>query len=838
MTQNDPPIPSRKTADAVRRDTNRILSEIAGGVDLTDPFAAAVRATRMPMIITDPRQHDNPIIFVNDAFCRLTGYGREEIVGRNCRFLQGPKTDRDDVARIRMAVAARQKIEIAIYNYRKDGSGFWNQLLLAPVKDASGETAYFFASQYDVSADFAQLARLKGENAVLAAKHAASSERLEFNELVLHMATEAAEIGVWDLDVIANTLTWSDRTREMFGLTPSEPVTLDVFFAGLHPDDREATKAALEAAFDPAQRAAFDVEYRTVGPHDGRVRWIAAKGRALFDEGFKCIRAVGTVIDITARKETEERLRRSEAELRELNATLETRVLERTAERDQAWKRSRDLQAVLDANGIIQSSNDAWGHMLDWLPDDIHGHSHTKFAHPEDHETLVEVFKKSLAGGQPSYEVRYLHRDGTAHWISWVIAPEGSAVYASGRNITVEKQAAADLAAVQDQLRQSQKLEAVGHLTGGVAHDFNNLLTVIRSSVDLLARPDLSEERRQRYIGAISDTVTRAAKLTGQLLAFARRQALQPVVFDVAKDVTALRGMIDTLTGSRITISVQFAAEPCFVNADPNQFDTALVNMAANARDAINDDGTLTIAVRPVNSIPSYHGQPGIPGAFVAVSMTDTGSGIPKDHLSEIFEPFFTTKEVGQGTGLGLSQVFGFAKQSGGEVQVESEVGVGTTFTLYLPRVAAQKTTPEVEPETATDGQGVFVLVVEDNEEIGAFTSHALAELGFQTVWARNAQEALAHLVEADGAFDVVFSDVVMPGMNGIDLAQNIKRFHPDLPVILASGYSTVIAQKGTSGFQLLHKPYSIDELSRVLRKASTWRQHKRLTSNQGQGEG
>ena len=810
--------------DAVRRDTDRILSEISG-IGLIDPFAAAVRATRMPMIITDPRQRDNPIIFVNDAFCRLTGYDRGEIVGRNCRFLQGAGTDKDDIARIRMAVAARQKIEIAIYNYRKDGTPFWNQLLLAPVKDASGAVAYFFASQYDVTADFAQLARLKGENAVLSAKHAASTERLQFSELVLHMATEAAEIGVWDFDLLANTLTWSDRTREMFGLSQDEPITIDVFFDGLHPDDREATRAALEAAFDPVRRAPYDVEYRTVGPHDGRVRWIAAKGRAMFDENFRCIRAVGTVIDITVRKETEERLRRSEAELRELNATLETRVQERTAERDRAWKYSRDLQAVLTAKGVITASNDAWGHMLDWLPDDIHGHPHSKFTHPDDHGTLVEAFERSLAGGQPSYEVRYLHRDGTSHWISWVIAPEGSSVYASGRDITAEKAAAAELAGVQEQLRQSQKLEAVGQLTGGVAHDFNNLLTVIRSSVELLERPNLPEERRKRYVTAISDTVTRATKLTGQLLAFARRQALQPRVFDVVQDVGALGGMMNTLTGSRIAVETRLSSEPCYVDADPTQFDTALVNMAANARDAMDGEGTLTIAVALADGIPAERGQPAVPGSFVAVTVADTGTGIPEEHLTEIFEPFYTTKAVGQGTGLGLSQVFGFAKQSGGEVRVESEVGTGTRFTLYLPSVAAPAAVPADVPEPVVDGQGRVILVVEDNEDVGAFTTQALAELGYETVWAKDAEQALERLGEDGAGFDVVFSDVVMPGMDGIDLAREIGRRHAGLPVILASGYSHVLAQKGTSGFQLIHKPYSIEELSRVLRKAAgRWR--------------
>ena len=212
-------------------------------------------------------------------------------------------------------------------------------------------------------------------------------------------------------------------------------------------------------------------------------------------------------------------------------------------------------------------------------------------------------------------------------------------------------------------MRQSQKLEAVGQLTGGVAHDFNNLLTVIKSSTDLLKRPNLSEDRRARYIGAISDTVDRAAKLTGQLLAFARRQALRPEVFDAGRSVRAIGEMVGTLTGARIEVAIRVGDAPCHIRADPSQFDTALVNMAVNARDAMGGEGRLTIAVDAVDFVPAMRAHPALTGDYVRIALTDTGSGIPPDQVERIFEPFFTTKGVGQGTGLGLSQVIGFVKQ-------------------------------------------------------------------------------------------------------------------------------------------------------------------------------
>ncbi len=374
----------------------------------------------------------------------------------------------------------------------------------------------------------------------------------------------------------------------------------------------------------------------------------------------------------------------------------------------------------------------------------------------------------------------------------------------------------------EDALKHGQRMEALGQLTGGVAHDFNNLLTVIRASADLLRRPNLPEERRQRYIDAISETVARASKLTSQLLAFARRQTLKPEVFDIARSVAALRDMTKTLVGSRIEVIIDVPSEPCYVDADAGQFETALINMAVNARDAMVGQGLLTIRVAPTADLPmpaGPHDRP--PLGYVAIAVEDTGVGIAPDQVGRIFEPFFTTKTIGQGTGLGLSQVFGFAKQSGGEIGVVSEPGRGATFTLYLPRVAGVGGVDGVEaaPAAPISGAGMSVLVVEDNIDVGRSATEALAELGYRTTLVDNAKDALEELVSGTTRFDVVFTDVVMPGMTGLELSEEIRRLELDLPIVLASGYSHVLAQQGTHGFELLRKPYSIEELSRVLHK-------------------
>ena len=521
----------------------------------------------------------------------------------------------------------------------------------------------------------------------------------------------------------------------------------------------------------------------------------------------------------------------AEASLRDLNATLERQVAERTADRNALWYLSSDIMLRCTFDGVMTAVNPAWTQLLGWREDELVGSGLFTLIHPDDLDRTIAGARELAEGtSHARFDNRYRHRDGSYRWISWSTKPADGLINAVGRDVTAEKEQAEALAQAEDALRQSQKMEAVGQLTGGVAHDFNNLLTVIKSSTDLLKRPDLAPDRRTRYVGAISDTVDRAAKLTGQLLAFARRQALKPEVFAACDSVRALSDMMGTLTGSRIDIVTDLPEQTCFVHADPSQFDTALVNMAVNARDAMDGEGRLVIRVRAIEAMPAIRSHAIVLGAFVAISISDTGSGIPAERLERIFEPFFTTKGVGQGTGLGLSQVFGFAKQSGGEVAVESEVGVGTTFTLYLPRVAGVEGARGAgEPEPLFDGHGTCVLVVEDNVEVGTFAVQTLTDLGYVVVLATDAEAALAELGRDADRFDVVFSDVVMPGMNGIDLAHRIRDEHHDLPVLLASGYSHVLAQNGTYGFELLHKPYSVEQLSRLLRKVATWQRRKRI---------
>lgn len=556
-------------------------------------------------------------------------------------------------------------------------------------------------------------------------------------------------------------------------------------------DVAEATRAWRNCV---ASGALYETEYR-IRRADGQYRWHLVRAFPQRGPNGRIKRWIGTSTDIDERKRLE---------------THNKRALNRI------WGLSQELMLICDFSGAITAVNPSATRLLGWNEEQMVGRQVSEFVHPDDlASTSAELGKLSDGVTTLAFENRYRASDGSYRLLDWTAVPDQGMVHAVGRDVTRER-------AAEEALRQSQKLEAIGMLTGGVAHDFNNVLAVVRTSIDLLRLVPLDVERRKRYMDAISDAVTRAAKLTGQLLAFARRQSLQPEVFDAGRNVQMVSEMIGSLTGARIRMDYQVAPEACFVDADPSQFDTAIVNLAVNARDAMEGSGQLTIGVRAVDAIPAVRGHGAVRGAFVAVSVKDTGKGIAPELLTQIFEPFFTTKESGHGTGLGLSQVFGFAKQSGGEIVVDSTVDVGTEFTLYLPRAVEPGAVAQTVPHAPglVRGSGQCILVVEDNADLGMIVRQSLEELGYATVMTTSAEQALIELAAGVERFAAVFSDVVMNGMGGFALGQAVRRMYPGLPFVLSSGYSYVLASEQKHGFQLLPKPYSLEELAQTLHQA------------------
>lgn len=616
------------------------------------------------------------------------------------------------------------------------------------------------------------------------------------------------DYAIYLLDADGHVVSWNPGAERFKGYTADE--IIGRHFSTFYTEEDRAADLPARALATAVREGRFEHEGWRVRKDGGRF-WTHVVIDPVIGEDGSAIGFAKITRDISDQKAAQEALFQAEQRFRLLVQGV----------RDYAIY-------MLDPEGYVSNWNAGAQAIKGYSAEEIVGKNFELFYTPEDREAGMprQALATALREGKFEGEAQRVRKNGERFWAHVLIDPihndQGALVGFAKvtRDITERRRAEEEIERTRVALVQAQKMEAIGRLTGGVAHDFNNLLTVIRASADFLRRPGLDEQKRARYIEAIADTANRAAILTSQLLAFARRQPLHPEVFDVGTRLRGLQRIIATTIGDLVKVELDLPESAEHAEADPSQFETAVLNMIINARDAMPEGGRITLSVRPVNRVPAVRGHAAAEGAFIAVSIRDTGTGIAPDTLPKVFEPFFTTKPVDKGTGLGLSQVYGFAKQSRGEIDVESQLGVGTTFTLYLPR-SRQAATPAPAPALLdlTSMPTRRILLVEDNEGVGKFASGLLGELGQQVVWAGDAQTALDILAERAETFDLVFSDVVMPGMSGIELGKQIKQRWPGLEVILTSGYSHVLAEEGTHGFTLLRKPYSIDGLMSALRQ-------------------
>jgi len=513
---------------------------------------------------------------------------------------------------------------------------------------------------------------------------------------------------------------------------------------------------------------------------------------------------------------------RAEDRLRELNDTLERRVAETSAERDQIWRHSLDLLSVIDlADGTLDTVNPAWTAALGWTADELEGRPYAQLVHPDDAEATAAAYDV-VRRGKPitRFENRYRTRGGDWRWLSWVAVPEGGKLYSITRDVTEEKARQTELEAAQEALRQSQKVEAMGQLTGGVAHDFNNLLTPIVGSLDMLQRRGLGNEREQRLIAGAVQSAERAKTLVQRLLAFARRQPLQSVPVDVAKLVAGMGDLIASTTGPQIKVVVEAPENLPLANADPNQVEMALLNLAVNARDAMTEGGgTLRISTR-VESVSLGHRTMLRSGQYICLSVADTGAGMDEATLARAIEPFFSTKGVGKGTGLGLSMVHGLASQLGGALTIQSRLGLGTNIELWLPLSSAARETADTATGSVVLSQTCgTALLVDDEDLVRMVTADMLSDLGYAVVEVASGEEAL-RLIRSGERFDVLVTDHLMPGISGTDLAREVRSGKPDIPVLLVSGYAE--SEGVDPDLPRLTKPFRKDELAASLAQLAT----------------
>ena len=579
--------------------------------------------------------------------------------------------------------------------------------------------------------------------------------------------------------------------QTVLGWSEEEVASMSIFEL-LHPDDVEPTRAGFELTQIGQPAIRFPNRYRC---KDGGYRWISWVG--VPEEGM---------VYCSGRDISED--------------------MAKAAERDRIFEISRDLFGAAGYDGFLKSINPAWSLALGRTDEYLLSTPFADFIHPDDLARTGEVVA-TLQSGEPvhQFHVRLLKADGEPVAFAWSAMPDASGnsdvFYTVGRDITEETRAAAELQETQDALRQAQKMEAVGHLTSGLAHDFNNLLQGITGAIDR-AQNRLQQGRLgdiERFLTAAAESANRAAALTHRLLAFSRRQTLDPKPADVNRLIAGMEELIRRTMGPEVSVEVVGAVGLWSVQIDASQLESSLLNLCINARDAMPGGGKLTIEtankwmderVARERELPS--------GQYVSLCVTDTGTGMEPGVIERAFDPFFTTKPLGQGTGLGLSMIYGFARQSGGQVRIYSEVGKGTTMCLYFPRYhGPAQSEPVTEPHSDARGAGETVLVVDDEVTVRMLIGEVLSERDYHVLEASDGPSAMK-ILEGNSKIDLLATDVGLPGgMNGRQVADAARRLRPNLKVLFITGYAENAAVGNghmDPGMAILTKPFAMDTLA------------------------
>ncbi|MDB5643871.1 MAG: hybrid sensor histidine kinase/response regulator [Hyphomicrobiales bacterium] len=746
-----------------------------------------------------------------DANGRVTGGNAhiEEIVGHRV-FLSngledyedwvsfhpdGRRVQRDEYPLARVISGAEQRPELEVLYRRGDGREAWVRFVAAPVHGPDGRIVGGVVATLDIDRERRAQERLRELNANLEQQ---VIERTQARGRTWQVTPDL--MGALNADGYFKTSNPAWKT--VLGWSETEVASKSIWEL-LHPDDIERTRLGFELTKVGQPAIQFPNRYRC---KDGSYRWISWVG--VPEDGL--IYCIGR--DITAEKAQEVELKA------------------RTAERDQLWTLAEEMLARANYSGMMTAVNPAWTKVLGFQESELLTRPYSDFMHPDDVGVTLAALQSMGRTKQPTrFENRIMTAAGDWKPIGWTVAPEPDGInfIAVGRDLEDAKRREAELAAAQEALRQSQKMEAVGQLTGGIAHDFNNMLAVVIGSLDLLARrTGAADVRAKRYVDAATDGARRAALLTQRLLAFSRQQPLRPEPIDANKLVAGMSELIRGALGADVRLETVLASGLWRTQADPNQLENVILNLAVNGRDAMPDGGRLTLETQNAHLDERYvAGHLGVhAGQYILIAVTDTGTGMPEDVVAKVFDPFFTTKEVGKGTGLGLSQVYGFVKQSGGHVKVYSEPGQGTTVKVYLPRLlgaVSEQESAETSSELPLGESQEVILVVEDEPAVRQFSIDALTELGYPIIEADSAATAL-RLLDAHPEIALMFTDVVMPEVNGAKLAVEARKRRPGLRILFTTGYTrNAVVHNGVldQGVQLLGKPFSIEELAAKVRE-------------------
>lgn len=691
------------------------------------------------------------------------------------------------------------------------GTEKWWDVVVSPLIGADGALGGLIS----ISRDITRVHEAKKREEALAA-------RLKF-------ALDVAQYGEWDLDIPTKTLTCNQQFTRWFGGSDKQlKWQLADLVKHIHPDDRDDFICQLQNTID--NDVVLNMDLKVIWS-DNSLHWLRIRG-SRSSELPKNSHVSGLLSDVTQSVLNTQSLVQANSIKDQFVTKLSEEVAARTAERDRMWRLSTDIMLVANFECKVVAVNPAWSTQLGHSENVSIGANFLELVHPEDRSaTLLEVAK--LATGVPtlSFDNRCLSADGRYHYISWSAVPDNFLLHAVGRDITTHKESQEALKKSEAALRQSQKLDSIGKLTGGVAHDFNNVLHVISANLQLLSMSLPHHDAVDKRLVVAMAAVERGGKLSAQLLAFARKHPLQPVVTAIDTLIFKMDELLKRAIGESVSLEITHAKDLWNTLVDPNQLENVLLNLAINASDAMNGEGKLTIEATNTELDAHYcKDDPDIaPGQYVLLAVSDTGGGIPKAILEQIFEPFFTTKAEGEGTGLGLSMAYGFVKQSGGHIKVYSEVGHGTTFKIYLPRSHDEIVDLPLKLSGPVVGGTETILVVEDDLAVQETVVETLKGLGYKVLRADNGRSALSFL-ENGTHVDLLFTDVVMPGeLRSPELARKAKVLLPNLGVLFTSGYTSndiLHGGKLDAGVELLSKPYRREDLARRIRHLFADRQH------------
>jgi PAS domain S-box-containing protein len=722
----------------------------------------------------------------NPAAERIKGWRREEVDGQSfSRFF----TLEDQHAGVPEAILRRAREEGRVtsegWRLRKDGSRFWTLASVHAIRAEDGELI-----------GFAKITRDMTEH------RAAQEALLESERRFRYLVEGVVDYAIYMLDVNGVVTNWNRGAERAKGYN-AEDIIGQHFSIFYTPEDRAAglPARALEESLRDGRWEAEGWRLRK----DGSRFWASAVIDPIYDDRGRHIGFAKITRDISERRAAQDALADSERQFRALVAGVVDYAL-----------------VMLDPNGVVTNWNAGAEHIKGYTADEIVGQHMSVFYTEPDRlaGAPMKALQTAIEKGRYEAEAWRVRKDGTLFWANVVLDAirdeDGDLIGFTKitRDITERRNAQLELQKAHERLAQSQKMEAMGQLTGGVAHDFNNLLMVVSGQAQMLRRKLGDDPRALRALDAIEVSARRGQDLTRQLLAFARRQRLNPVPLLLCERASSFDQLMKATLGEAIELRVEIPEEVWAIEVDPGELELALLNLAVNARDALPNGGLLTLSAR--NESLNDPDDPQLVGDFVALAVSDNGVGIPPDILPRIFEPFFTTKDVARGTGLGLSQVYGFVEQSGGRVRVESILGEGSVFTLYLPRSQKQADAPQARAGGAVPPQGARVLVVEVNPDVAEVAAGLLAELGNSARVVSSAEAAL-HVLREGERPDIVFSDIVMAGeMDGLALARRVREQWPDLPILLTTGYSQNAENIGQE-FAILPKPYELPDLARAL---------------------